>query len=55
MISAAAAYIAQSDGKSFRKRWVGHAVMFTLSQHVPMLVGAHYYTILVSDGEGAGR
>ncbi len=39
----------------FRKLWLGHVQLFTLLQHVPMFVGAHYYLSLVDDGGGSGR
>jgi hypothetical protein len=38
-----------------RKLWLSHVLLFTLLQHTPMFVGAHYYLSLVDDGGGVGR
>lgn len=44
-----------SGGRVFTKRWLNHAVVFTVIQHVPMFIGAHFYLDVVADGSSDVR
>ncbi len=39
--------------REFAKKWLRHAQVFTIVQHAPMLIGAHFYLIVIGDGGGS--
>ncbi len=40
---------------AFKMKWLRHLQLFTLLQHAPMFVGAHFYLVVTSDDGGSGR
>jgi hypothetical protein len=55
MISGAAApTVFRVECRALTKKWLRHAVQFTLLQHAPMFIGAHFYLIAIVDASEGG-
>jgi hypothetical protein len=55
MINASSRTSTSSSVRGFTKRWLNHALVFTVMQHAPMFIGAHFYLDFVADGNSDVR